>query len=56
MDQVMPHPIYGAQHWVCVLNSGEATSELVRELLVDAHAFAARKDANQHARRSAPRS
>ena len=50
-DTLMPHPIYGSQHWVCVVNPGEATSETVRTLLAEAHAFAARKHANHEARR-----
>ncbi|MEV4759370.1 DUF6194 family protein [Micromonospora sp. NPDC049559] len=50
-DQLMPHPIYAGQHWVCVLNPGEATWETVRTLLAEAHAFAARKYANHQARR-----
>jgi hypothetical protein len=25
----MPHPIYASQHWVCVVNPGEATLETV---------------------------
>ena len=50
MDQVMPHPVYGAQYWVCVLNPGEHTLELAQELLTVAHAFAVRKHENRHAR------
>jgi hypothetical protein len=50
MDQVMPHPVYGAQYWVCVLNPGEHTLGLVQELLTVAHAFAVRKHENRHAR------
>jgi hypothetical protein len=52
VDTVMPHPIYGSQHWVCVLNPGEATLETVQAFLTEAHAFAARKYANLQARRS----
>jgi hypothetical protein len=25
LDTVMPHPVYGRQHWLCVLNPSEAT-------------------------------
>ncbi|MGM1061628.1 DUF6194 family protein [Saccharothrix sp. Mg75] len=50
-DVLMPHPVYGGQHWVCVVSPGDATFEAVRPLLAEAHAFAARKHAN-HARRS----
>jgi hypothetical protein len=49
-DQVLPHPVYGAQYWVCVLNPGEHTLALVQELLTVAHAFAVRKHENRHAR------
>jgi Family of unknown function (DUF6194) len=36
LDTVLPHPAYGQQAWVSVVNPGERTSELVRTLLVDA--------------------
>jgi hypothetical protein len=51
VDTVMPHPIYASQHWVCVVNPGEATLETVRTFLAEAHGFAARKYANHQARR-----
>jgi hypothetical protein len=51
LDTLMPHPEYAAQHWVCVVNPGPATLGTVRELLDEAHAFAARKHANRQARR-----
>jgi hypothetical protein len=51
LDTVMPHPIYGSQHWVCVLNPVGSTLDTVREMLAEAHAFAARKHANYAARR-----
>jgi hypothetical protein len=51
-DRLMPHPVYGSQHWVCVVNPGEATLETVRTLLAQAHEFAARKHTNQQARRA----
>ena len=51
IDTVMPHPIYASQHWVCVLNPGEATLDTVRTLLAEAHEFAARKHANHRSRR-----
>ena len=50
-DTLMPHPIYAAQHWVCVVDPGEATMATVETLLAEAHAFAARKHANYQARR-----
>src|SRR3954466_12027770 len=30
LDQIMPHPIYAAMAWVCVLNPSEATFESLR--------------------------
>jgi Family of unknown function (DUF6194) len=49
-DTLMPHPFYASQHWVCVVNPGEATLDTVRQLLAEAHEFAARKYANQQSR------
>lgn len=50
LDVVMPHPVYGGYHWVCVLNP-ETTWPDVRQLLDDAHAFAVRKHHNAVRRR-----
>ncbi|WP_344684099.1 DUF6194 family protein [Saccharopolyspora taberi] len=49
-DRLMPHPMYASQHWVCVVNPGEATLDAVRGLLAEAHGFAARRHANRRAR------
>jgi hypothetical protein len=52
LDQVMPHPVYGRQYWVSVLNPGEQTFEAkVRPLLAEAHELAASKYNRQAARR-----
>lgn len=45
-DTLMPHPVYGSQYWVCVVNPGEATLDTVRDLLAEAYEFAVRKYAN----------
>jgi len=37
LDQVIPHPIYGAQSWLSVLNPGAHTSESLKTLLIEAH-------------------
>lgn len=37
LDTLMPHPVYGAQSWVSVLNPGLRTSELARALLTEAY-------------------
>lgn len=48
LDQVMPHPIYGRQYWVCVLNPAETTFErVVRPLLAEAY----QRDVDKHTRR-----
>ncbi|MCP9210800.1 DUF6194 family protein [Streptomyces sp. NEAU-Y11] len=49
-DALMPHPVYAAQYWMCVVEPGEATFEEVKPLLAEAHAFAARKYRNERAR------
>jgi hypothetical protein len=46
-DVLMPHPVYGGQYWVCVVNPGKSTLGVVDELLTEAHRFAARKHANR---------
>jgi hypothetical protein len=51
-DTLMPHPFYASQYWVCVVDPGEASRRGVLELLAEAHEFAARKYANQQARRT----
>ncbi|MBY6060149.1 DUF6194 family protein [Microbacterium esteraromaticum] len=36
-DAFLPHPLYGAMGWVCVVNPGERTAGQVLDLLRDAH-------------------
>src|SRR4051794_33429470 len=36
LDQVMPHPVYAPQSWVCVLNPSPETFEAVKPLLAEA--------------------
>lgn len=36
-DVVLPHPVYGAAGWVCVINPGRRTADTVLRLLRDAH-------------------
>lgn len=44
LDRLMPHPIYGRQYWVSVLNPGAATFEqAVRPLLAEAYGLAVGK-------------
>lgn len=51
LDVLLPHPVYGGQNWVCVLNP-DRTWPVVRELLGEAAAFAVRKYDNAERRRS----
>src|SRR5207302_8521100 len=37
LDQLMPHPVYGRNHWVCVLNPSAATFETLKPLLREAY-------------------
>lgn len=37
LDRLMPHPIYAAQSWVCVLNPSDATFQAVRPLIAEAY-------------------
>jgi hypothetical protein len=48
LDRILPHPVYGSQAWVSVLNPGEATAEKVRTLLVEAHTKARRRYDRRH--------
>jgi Family of unknown function (DUF6194) len=50
-DVLLPHPEYASQHWVCVVNPGEATLDTVRILLAEAYALAVRRYDNRRARR-----
>lgn len=43
LDRLMPHPVYGRNHFVCVLNPSEATFESVKPLLTEAHQIAIRR-------------
>jgi hypothetical protein len=37
-DRVLPHPVYGAQHWICVVSpSDETFRDVVAPLLTIAH-------------------
>ena len=47
LDQIMPHPEYAAQHFVCVLSPSDVTFETVRTLLAEAYELAARRNARR---------
>jgi Family of unknown function (DUF6194) len=43
LDGLMPHPVYGRNHWVCVLNPSDSTFETVKALLAEAYDIAVRR-------------
>ncbi len=48
LDTIMPHPVYGSMHWVCVLNPSAETFERVKPLLAEAHERAAGRYTRSH--------
>lgn len=48
LDRIMPHPVYAAMSWVCVLNPSDATLDTLRLLLAEAYGLAI----SRHAKRS----
>ena len=50
LDELMPHPVYGPQYWVCVLSPSAATVDELLPLLTEAYEFAVRKHSNYQAR------
>lgn len=49
VDVLMPHPEYGPQHWICVVNPSQATLDAARPLIDEAYGFAVRKHRNWRA-------
>jgi hypothetical protein len=47
LDQLLPHPVYAPQSWVCVLNPSAAMFEKIQPLLAEAYAVVK----NRHAAR-----
>jgi len=43
LDKLIPHPVYGRNHWVSVLNPGDSTFEAIKPLLNEAHSIAVRR-------------
>lgn len=55
LDRLMPHPVYGKMHWLCVLNPSTATFETaVRPLLAEAHELAVGRETRRAARGEGP--
>ena len=42
LDKIMPHPVYAAMHWVCVLNPSAETFAEIKPLLAEAYERAAK--------------
>jgi hypothetical protein len=40
LDRLMPHPVYGSQSWICVLNPSAGTFERLKPLLREAYQIA----------------
>jgi hypothetical protein len=40
LDQLLPHPVYAPQSWVCVLNPSDAIFQKLRPLLAEAYDLA----------------
>jgi hypothetical protein len=51
LDRLMPHPVYGLQSWVCVLNPSAETFEAVKPLMAEAYSRAATRHASSQTRR-----
>ena len=47
LDRIMPHPVYGGMHWLCVLNPSAATFAKLQPLFAEGYDRAARRDAGQ---------
>ncbi len=47
LDRLMPHPVYAAMSWVCILNPSQATFEDIKPLLLEAYRLAAAKLQNR---------
>ncbi len=48
LDRLLPHPVYGRQLWVCILNPSAATFDTtVMPLLAEAYDLAVQRDARR---------
>lgn len=43
IDTILPHPVYAAQGWICIVHPGPATASRVASLLANAYLRAARR-------------
>ncbi|MFL6513613.1 MAG: DUF6194 family protein, partial [Chthoniobacterales bacterium] len=50
LDQLLPHPVYGSQSWVSILNPSESTfRDTVQALLAEAYQTAAERSSKRTA-------
>ncbi len=47
-DSLLPHPVYGAIGWICVVNPGERTADTLVRLLRSAHDAARTRHTRRH--------
>jgi Family of unknown function (DUF6194) len=47
LDVLMPHPVYGQNHWVCVLNPSNATFEDIKPLIDEAYRVAVNRNSGR---------
>ncbi|MFF5228125.1 DUF6194 family protein [Dactylosporangium sp. NPDC000521] len=50
LDEILPHPAYGRQGWVCVLNPGARTAAALDALIAVAHRDATAADLRRRSR------
>ncbi len=43
LNRLMPHPVYGRNHFVCVLNPSHSTFESIKPLLKEAYEIAVKR-------------
>jgi hypothetical protein len=49
LDQLMPHPVYAPQSWICILNPSDTTfQQTVQPLLAEAYDLARKRHARAH--------
>ncbi|GGR32008.1 hypothetical protein GCM10008957_48270 [Deinococcus ruber] len=52
LDTLLPHPVYAASSWLCILNPSRATFERLKPLLAEAYEQAAGRLARRQPKRS----
>ena len=43
LDELMPHPVYGGNHFVCVLNPSDSTFDSIKPLLEETYGIAVKR-------------